>query len=99
MNNTILKKEYDFSGLIFNDYVTPSELSDMEKEVIKDCFDNASNYLPHMRNTAVYKAILKHCSNLDIDKYAELTNRKLLTPDQLNYDSDFEKIEIGRLFL
>ena len=71
MNNTILKKEYDFSGLIFNDYVTPSELSDMEKEVIKDCFDNASNYLPHMRNTAVYKAILKHCSNLDIDKYSD----------------------------
>lgn len=31
--------------------------------------------------------------------YEELTGRRLVTLDQLNYDSDFEKIEIGRLFL
>lgn len=31
--------------------------------------------------------------------YEELTGRKMITMDQLNYDSDFEKVEIGRIFL
>lgn len=64
-------KEYDFTGLVFKDYVSPSELLEMEKEVINDCFDGNNMYLPHMKNTAVYKAILKHCSNFDIDNYSE----------------------------
>lgn len=63
--------EYDFTGLVFNSYISSYELVEMEKEVVNDCFDDNGMFLPHMRNTAVYKAILKHCSNFDIDKYSD----------------------------
>lgn len=62
--------EYDFSKLIFNDYVTPKEFLEMENEVLKDCFEDNNIYCPYMRKTSIYKTILKHCSNFDVDSYS-----------------------------